>query len=104
MDQPTANIVANRAIVMLRNRREAMIMPPIVLVWFAVGIGTAAAAQDAYWRAVLASLGNRPVRRPAERLRSREPVLRGITNPYLRRQFDPHYHAPSRTMGGGRGH
>lgn len=82
-----------------------MILPPIALIWLAIGIGATAAAHTAYWRVVL---GQGPERRP-KRLdpddpRGPEYRAGGIASPYRRRQYDPHYRAPSRSLGGGRGH
>jgi hypothetical protein len=84
-----------------------MILPPIMLIWLAAGIGTASAAQAAYWRVVLAAArgaDRRPARRRPDGAHGPAEPGRGITSPYTRHQHDPHYRAPSRSLGGGRGH
>lgn len=81
-----------------------MFVPPIMLIWFAVGFGSAAAAQDAYWRALIRSMDRPRTRPPPPRAPFPDDTVRGITTPYFRRQYDPHYRAPSRSLGGGRGH
>jgi hypothetical protein len=84
-----------------------MVLPPILLIWLAIGIGTASAAHNAYWRVVLRLHSGTDRRPPRQRQDSDHGVSesrRGITSPYQRHQHDPHYRAPSRSLGGGRGH